>query len=69
VRAGVVKRAEDWRWSTVHDYTGNLSAAVSAHAFWPFIVYCCRLMKEREFEGKAAESLKNETLRSKKERR
>jgi putative transposase len=31
VRAGVVKRAEEWRWSSVHDYTGGLSAGVSAH--------------------------------------
>ncbi|MGD0009931.1 MAG: hypothetical protein ABSE93_15465 [Terriglobia bacterium] len=31
-------------------------------ALWPSIVYCCWLIKEHEFEGKAAESLKNETL-------
>jgi putative transposase len=26
VRAGLVKRAEDWPWSSVHDYTGTLRA-------------------------------------------
>ncbi len=26
VRAGWVKRPEDWRWSSVHDYTGSLRA-------------------------------------------
>jgi REP element-mobilizing transposase RayT len=31
VRAGLVKRAEDWPWSSVYDYTGNLSAPVSAN--------------------------------------
>jgi hypothetical protein len=31
VRAGLVERAEDWPWSSVHDYTGSLSAAVSAN--------------------------------------
>jgi putative transposase len=31
VRAGLVKRAEDWAWSSVQDYTGSLSAAVSAN--------------------------------------
>jgi putative transposase len=31
VRAGSVKRAEDWPWSSVRDYTGSLSKAVSAH--------------------------------------
>ena len=31
VRAGLVKRAEDWPWSSVHDYSGSLSAAVSAN--------------------------------------
>jgi hypothetical protein len=31
-------------------------------AFWPLMVTCCRRMNERTFEGKAAESLKNETL-------
>ncbi len=25
-RAGLVKRAEEWQWSGVHDYTGGLSA-------------------------------------------
>jgi hypothetical protein len=29
--AGLVKRAEDWPWSSVHDYAGNLSAAVGAN--------------------------------------
>jgi hypothetical protein len=32
-------------------------------ALWPSIVYCCRPMNGDEFGGKAAESLKNETLR------
>jgi putative transposase len=31
VRAGLVKRAEDWPWSSVHDYTGSLSTTVSAN--------------------------------------
>jgi putative transposase len=31
VRAGLVKRAEDWPWSSVRDYTGNLSSEVSAN--------------------------------------
>ena len=26
VRAGQVKRAEEWQWLSVHDYTGGLSA-------------------------------------------
>ena len=35
VRAGLVKVAEDWRWSSVHDYTGTLRAAVRAHGILP----------------------------------
>jgi len=31
VRAGLAERAEDWPWSSVRDYAGNLSAVVSAH--------------------------------------
>jgi putative transposase len=31
VRAGLVKRAEDWPWSSVHDYTGSLNTMVSAN--------------------------------------
>jgi putative transposase len=31
VRAGLVKRAEDWPWSSARDYTGSVSAAVSPH--------------------------------------
>jgi len=31
VRAGLVKRAEDWPWSSVRDYCGSLSAAPDAH--------------------------------------
>jgi len=27
VTAGLVQRAEDWPWSSVHDYSGSLSAA------------------------------------------
>jgi putative transposase len=27
VKAGLVKRAEDWPWSSVHDYTGNVNDA------------------------------------------
>ena len=27
VTAGLVERAEDWPWSSVHDYSGSLSAA------------------------------------------
>lgn len=26
VRASLVKRAEEWQWSSVHDYTGGLRA-------------------------------------------
>jgi hypothetical protein len=28
VRAGLVKRAEEWQWSSVHDCTGGLSASL-----------------------------------------
>jgi hypothetical protein len=28
VRAGLVKRAEEWQWSSVHDYMGGLSATI-----------------------------------------
>jgi putative transposase len=31
VRASLVKGAEDWPWSSVHDYTGSLSTEVSAN--------------------------------------
>ena len=31
LRAGLVERAEDWPWSSVHDYGGNLSAVAGAH--------------------------------------
>ncbi|MGD0012436.1 MAG: hypothetical protein ABSE93_28335 [Terriglobia bacterium] len=31
VRAGLVKHAEEWQWSSVQDYTGGLSTGVSAH--------------------------------------
>jgi putative transposase len=31
VRAGLVKRAEDWPWSSVHHYSGSLSAPVGAN--------------------------------------
>jgi hypothetical protein len=31
VRAGLVKRAEDWPWSSARDYTGSVSAAVAPH--------------------------------------
>ena len=27
VKAGLVNRAEDWPWSSVHDYAGNVSQA------------------------------------------
>ena len=27
VKAGWVRRAEDWAWSRVHDYTGNVNDA------------------------------------------
>ena len=27
VKAGLVNRPEDWPWSSVHDYTGNISDA------------------------------------------
>ena len=27
VRAGLVRRPEDWPWSSVHDYTGSLNCA------------------------------------------
>ena len=35
VRAGLVERAQDWPWSSVRDYGGNLSAAVGAHPLLP----------------------------------
>ena len=28
VRAGLVKRAEEWQWSRVHDYTEDLRATL-----------------------------------------
>ena len=31
VRAGLLKRAEEWQWSSVQDYTGGLSTGFSAH--------------------------------------
>ena len=31
MRAGLVKRAENWLWSGASDYTGSLNAAVSAN--------------------------------------
>jgi hypothetical protein len=31
VRAGLVRRAEDWPWSSARDYTGSVSRAVSPH--------------------------------------
>jgi hypothetical protein len=33
VRAGLVKRAEDWPWSSVRDYSGSVSGAVSPNRF------------------------------------
>jgi len=35
VRAGLVERAEDWPWSSVRDYAGNLSAVASGHRILP----------------------------------
>jgi len=35
VRAGLVERAEDWPWSSVRDYAGNLSTAAVAHPLLP----------------------------------
>jgi putative transposase len=35
VRAGLVERAEDWPWSSVRDYGGNLSALASGHRILP----------------------------------
>jgi len=35
VRAGLVERAEDWPWSSVRDYAGNLSAVASGHRVLP----------------------------------
>jgi hypothetical protein len=62
-RAGLVKRAEEWLWPSVHDYTGGLRVTfrpnrtlASDHALLP-------ADEGDELEGKAAESLKNETLR------
>jgi len=31
VRAGLVKRAEDWLWSSALDHSGSLNAAVTAN--------------------------------------
>ena len=30
VKAGLVQRPEDWKWSSVHDYTGTLQAPAGA---------------------------------------
>ena len=30
VKAGLVRRAEDWKWSSVHDYTGTVRAPAGA---------------------------------------
>ena len=30
VRAGLVQRPDDWKWSSVHDYTGTLRAPAGA---------------------------------------
>jgi putative transposase len=35
VRAELVERAEDWPWSSVRDYAGNLSAVASGHRILP----------------------------------
>ena len=35
VRAGLVERPEDWPWSSVRDYAGNLSAVASGHRILP----------------------------------
>ena len=35
VRAGLVERAEDWPWSSMRDYAGNLSAVASGHRILP----------------------------------
>ena len=35
VRAGLVERAEDWPWSSVRDYAGNLSALARGHRILP----------------------------------
>jgi hypothetical protein len=32
--------------------------------YWPFAVYCCQRTSKRAFDGTAAESLENRTLRS-----
>jgi REP-associated tyrosine transposase len=29
VRAGLARRAEEWRWSSVHDYTGSVERPVA----------------------------------------
>jgi REP element-mobilizing transposase RayT len=34
-RAGLVERAEDWRWSSVRDYAGSLSGTTGAHPILP----------------------------------
>jgi hypothetical protein len=31
VRAGLVERAEDWPWSSVHDHSGSLNAEATAN--------------------------------------
>lgn len=33
VEAGLVSRAEDWRWSSAREYSGTMSAPVSPHPF------------------------------------
>ena len=48
---GVI-RAEEWQWSSMHDYGGDREQPLSPIALWPAIVYCCRPTNGDEFEGK-----------------
>jgi hypothetical protein len=63
VRAGLVERAEDWPRSSARDYSGSLNEAASANRVLSIDRILLPRMRERAFEGRAAESLKNETLR------
>ena len=61
VRASLVKRVEEWPWSSVHDYSGNLGAPVSPNRILAIDRIISPAQQPTPFEGKPAESLGNET--------
>jgi hypothetical protein len=79
VKAGLVRRPDDGKWSSVHDYTGTVRAQQERAAPSHWIASPCPPTRAPEYEsgrtnqsskptrrregGKAAESLKGETLR------